>query len=268
MLTAEQIDAAARLLVSTRHENAMVEAIPENCRPQSLEDAYAIQDRMADLLEWRTGGWFCACTNREIQSMLGLAEPYYARLFADYILDSPARLDPDAFPPMVLECEFGFRLGRDLPSRDTPYSRDEVEDAIATVHPTIEVVAGHLRNWPEQDVYSVIADNGTDGALIVGAGTRAWRGHDLVHTEVTLEINGRVERHGAGANVLGDPMAAFVWLANARSRAGGGLKAGDIHNTGTATPIYWVTPGDSAVAGFGSLGEVSLVISSDAPPRT
>ena len=56
-------------------------------------------------------------------------------------------------------------------------------------------------------------------------------------------------------------MSAFVWLANARSRAGGGLKAGDIHNTGTATAIYWVTPGDNAVADFGRLGEVRLAVS-------
>ena len=261
MLTAEQIDDAARLLVKARADNTMIDAVPSACRPHSLGDAYAIQDRMADLLGWRTGGWFCACTNREIQTMLGLAEPYYARLFDRFILDSPARLDPDAFPPMVLECEFGFRLAHDLPARESDYSRAEVEAAIATVHPTIEVVAGHLRNWPEQDVFSVIADNGTDGALIVGPGSTDWRGHDLVATEVALTVNGHEERRGTGANVLGDPMAAFVWLANARSRAGGGLKAGDIHNTGTATAIYWVTPGDDAVADFGRLGEVRLAVS-------
>jgi len=260
MLTPEQIDDAASVLVKARLDNVMIDAIPAACRPRSLHDAYGVQDRMAELLGWRHGGWFCACTNLEIQSMLGLAEPYYARLFEQFILDSPARLDPDDFPPMVLECEFGFRLAHDLPARSAPYSRAEVETAIATVHPTIEVVAGHLRDWPNQDVYSVIADNGTDGALIVGPGTEDWRGLDLTGTEVVLSINGREERRGSGANVLSDPLAAFVWLANARSRAGGGLRAGDIHNTGTATAIYWVTPGDDAVADFGDLGEVRLSI--------
>ena len=77
---------------------------------------------------------------------------------------------------------------------------------------------------------------------------------------VTLTVNGTLERSGSGANVLGDPIASFVWLANARAAAGDGLKAGDIHNTGTATDICWITPGDEAVADFGGLGEVRLKI--------
>ena len=60
--------------------------------------------------------------------------------------------------------------------------------------------------------------------------------------------------------MLGDPLGAFVWLVNARSRDGEGLKAGDIHNTGSATDIYWANPGDTMVASFKDLGDVSLDI--------
>jgi 2-keto-4-pentenoate hydratase len=163
-------------------------------------------------------------------------------------------------PPLVLECEFAFTLARDLPSRTTPYQKDEVEDAIATVHPAIEVVAGHLDDWPNQDVWSVIADNGTDGALIHGAGRADWRDYDLADIAVTLTVNGRQQRAGAGRDVMGDPVAALVWLANARSAAGRGLRAGHIHNTGTATAIYWAAAGDHAVADFGPLGAAWLKI--------
>lgn len=260
MLTEEQVDKAARLLADARVNNKILEAIPEDCRPRSLADAYAVQDRFIEVLGWPVGGWFCACTNKVIQEILKLDEPYYARLLADFILPSPATLRAADFPPIVLECEFGFRLAEDLPRRAEPYSRAEVEAALETVHPTIEVVAGHLRNWPEQDVFSVIADNGTDGALVYGPGVADWRGLDLVNTAVTLRVNGKVERQGRGANVLGDPMGSFVWLANARARDGEGLKAGDLHNTGTATEIYWVNPGDEAVVDFEGLGRVELKI--------
>ena len=216
---------------------------------------------MIERLGWPTAGWFCACTNTVIQDMLGLAEPYCATLLADFIFDSPATLKSAEFPPILLECEFGFKLMRDLPARAEPYTRDEVETAIASVHPTIEVVAGHLRDWTNQDVFSVIADNGTDGALIVGEGTENWRTLDLINARVQLMVNGKVERQGSGANVLGDPLDAFVWLANSRAGAkGAGLKAGHIHNTGTATDICWVEPGDEAVAEFGALGEVRLTL--------
>jgi 2-keto-4-pentenoate hydratase len=192
--------------------------------------------------------------------MLGLDEPYYARLLAPCIHASPARLDTSLFPPIVLECEFAFRVGADMPARARAYSRAEVEDAVVSVHPAIEVVAGHLANWPQQDVFSVIADNGTDGALVHGAGFEDWRSLDLVATRVELSINGAVERCGSGERVLGDPMDAFVWLVNALSRDGRGVRQGHIHNTGTATDIYWAKPGDVAQARFAGLGEVMLTL--------
>ena len=254
------VEAAATLLAEARLRNGMVDAIPEAVRPRSLADAYAIQARLVELLGWKVGGWFCACTNKTIQAMLGLSEPYYARLLEPFILKSGAVLDSAEFPPIVLECEFGFRLGSDLPRRDAAYSRAEVESAVASVHPTIEVVAGHLRDWPRQDVFSVIADNGTDGALVYGAGVEDWRRLDLRRTGVSLSVNGEVVRTGTGANVLGDPVDALVWLANARARDGDGLASGQIHNTGTATDILWVKAGDQATAIFSDLGAVSLAI--------
>jgi 2-keto-4-pentenoate hydratase len=259
-LSNSDIDKVARLLADARKENRLLDCIPLEIRPQSLGDAYAIQERLADRLGLETGGWFCACTNPNIQTMLGLDEPYYARLFKAFILESPASLRSAHHPPMVLECEFGFRLNRDLPDREEPYSRVEVERAIASVHPTIEVVTGHLRNWPEQDVFSIIADNGTDGALVFGQGTERWQSLDLVNTDVCLTVNGKLVRTGTGRNVSGDPVSALVWLVNARSRDGRGLKAGDIHNTGTATDIIWVKSGDEATVEFHGLGSVKLSV--------
>ena len=259
-MTPEQIEAAAQLLKKTRLEKAILENIPEDFRPKNLEEAYQVQDRLIEVLGWKTAGWFCACTNKRIQELLSLDEPYYARLLSDFLLTSPAVLDSQDYPPIVIECEFGFRLGTDLPKRSEPYTREEVESAIDEVHPTIEVVAGHLKDWPNQEVWSVIADNGTDGALVYGAGVKRWRDLDLINTKVLLDVNGKRERSGSGKNVLGDPLGAFVWLVNARSRDGEGLKAGDIHNTGTATDIYWANPGDTLVASFKGLGDVSLDI--------
>lgn len=259
-LTATEIDTAARLLAEARQNNRVLDALPAECRPQRLTCAYAIQSRLIQLLGATEGGWFCACTNVTIQEMLGLREPYYARLLSHQLFPAPARLSARDYPPMVLECEFSFLLGADLPARDQAYTRDEVEAAIATVHPSIEVVAGYLRDWPQQEVYSLIADNGTDGALVYGPGLGDWQHLDLINTPVTLSLNGELVRRGCGANVLGDPLEALVWLANARARDGEGLRAGQFHNTGTATEIIWVKPGDVAQAEFAGLGVVDLEI--------
>lgn len=254
------INKAATLLANARTHNKIVDEIPQAIRPQTLTDAYAIQERLFELLNLKERGWFCACTNEKIQSMLGLYEPYYARLLEGFVFENGATFKAADIPPIVLECEFGFLLNRDLPSRQEPYSRAEVESAILSVHPTIEVVMGHLKNWPEQDVFSVIADNGTDGALVYGKGLEDWKSLDLKGTRVQLKVNGEIVRSGMGTDVLGDPINALVWLTNARSDAGGGLRKEGIYNTGTTTDIFWVKAGDEAMAEFSKLGTVTVKI--------
>ena len=259
-LNSGQVERASGLLLEARLGGRTIPAIPEDCRPATLADAYAVQARLVERLGRGVAGWFCACTNREIQEMLGLDGPYYGRLLEGVVLPGPATLRAAALPPLCLECEFAFSLARDLPAAGAPYGRDEVAAAVAAVHPAIEVVAGYLDDWPSQDVFSVIADNGTDGRLVHGAGVAAWRDIELATVAVSLTVNGRREREGAGANVLGDPLTALVWLANARAAAGEGLVSGQIHNTGTATPIYWAGAGDAATADFGPFGSVSLSV--------
>lgn len=259
-LSPAEIDGAAAILEQARRTNTVIDGLPADVSPRTLADAYAVQDRLVARLGWETRGWFCASTNVEIQRMLSLDEPYCARLLASALKASPATLRQSDYPPIVVESEFAFRLARDLPPRAKPYTRAEVEAAIESVHPSIEVVAGYLRDWPKQNVFAVIADNGTDGALVYGEGVQDWRGIDLSAVEVRLSVNGVEQRRGTGRNILGDPMTAFVWLANARRKAGDGLKAGHIHNTGTATSIMPAGPGDRVLADFGPLGRAELTI--------
>lgn len=259
-LNADQIDRAAAIFETARRTTTLIDGLPPEATPRNLADAYAIQDRLVARLGWETRGWFCGCTNVEIQRMLKLDGPYCARLFTSAVKASPATLSQSDYPPIILECEIAFLLNQDLPPRAEPYTRDEVMAAVESVHPAIEVVAGYLRDWPSQDVFAVIADNGTDGALVYGEGVKDWRGIDLSSVEVRLSVNGVETRRGTGKNILGDPMTALVWLANMRREAGDGLKAGHIHNTGTATSIMPVGPGDRAVANFRPLGRAELAI--------
>ena len=257
-LTPDQVNEAAAALFAARQDHVPIAGIPENCRPQSLADAYRIRDRLVELMGERTPGWFCGCTNTVIQEMLGLDEPYYARLLGSHIYTSSAVIDSGNYPPMVFECEFGFVVDRDFGPNDYPVSRASVEAAIVRIHPLVEIVAGHLEDWPRQDVYSVIADNGTDGAWVYGDGIDNWRDLDLVNTPVRLYRNDCLEREGTGANVLGGPLAAFTWMVNALTRDGHTVRAGDFHNSGTATDICAVTSGDRVRVDFGDAGAVQV----------
>ena len=77
-LTPTQIDAAAQILKKARLEKSVIKNIPLEFRPQNLKEAYRVQDRLIEILGLETSGWFCACTNKRIQQILKLDEPYYA----------------------------------------------------------------------------------------------------------------------------------------------------------------------------------------------
>ena len=253
----EAIDRAARILRNARLRQQVIDDFPDDCRPRSVEDAYAIQDRLLELLGEDTGGWLVGCTNPEIQEQLGLREPYSARVLASSLFKSPAKLRLSSTLSVVLEVEFAFTLSRDLPHCATPYSQDEVARAIRSVHPAIEVVLSHFTDWPSKDIYSLIADNGTDGPLVFGAGVSDWRSMDLRVIPVTLSINGEIAREGTGSKVMEGPLSVMTWLANHAERPPG-LRAGHVINTGSCTPMHSAQFGDVAVADFGPLGSVTV----------
>jgi len=256
----EQLNRAALLLAETRRNIEVISEIPGELRPADVAEAYYVSDRLAEGLGWPISGWYCAATNAEIQKLLGISAPYYGRLFESLVYEAPTSLDTSKFPPMMIEVEVVFRLGASLPPRPEPYTENEVAAAVSAVGGSIEVVAGHLHDWMNQDVFSVIADNGTDGALVVGPERTDWQAIDLASVQVIVTRNGVVQRRGSGANVLDGPLTAMTWLANARAAAGDGLCAGHIHNTGTLTKPLAVAAGDELVAQFDFLGDVRLTL--------
>ncbi len=60
------------------------------------------------------------------------------------------------------------------------------------------------------------------------------------------------------SNRSSDLLRAMTWLANDCRAAGIGLRAGQLHNTGSCTAMYVAEPGDLAEARFAGLGEVRI----------
>lgn len=259
MLGEAGIEKAATALHAARRERRVIDGLPADSRPADLNDAYRIQDRLIEKLGLSIGGYFSGGTNPAIQKRLGLDGPYSARLLDEYIRPSPAFVRAKDFPPLVLECEFVFVLGRNLPVRLEPYTRDEVAAAVESVHAGIEMVAGQLKDWADQDIYSIISDNGTDGALFYGPAS-APGAVECGQIDVALSVNGANVQTGHGSNVLGHPLDALTWLVNSCIARGEGPKKGQFFSTGSATPMQPVSAGDVAIADFGALGRVELSI--------
>ncbi len=257
-MNADAIDLAARRLRDARIGNYQIDALPEEAMPRTLADGYAVQERLLELLGTAPAGWLLGLTNVYMQRIFHVDQPYYARLLAPNLHRSPARFRSDAFLTRGLECEIAFRMATDAPPRETAYTVEEVADAVAAMLPAVEVVNAHFTDWLELDLPSILADNGTDGALVCGVEVVDWRAIDRANLPVTLRVNGALVAEGRGGNALGDPLAALTWLVNTLSDLGQGLTAGEIINTGTCTALINAAPGDDVHATFGVLGEVRI----------
>jgi 2-keto-4-pentenoate hydratase len=148
---------------------------------------------------------------------------------------APARLPPH-YSDRLVEAEIAFRIDRDLPPRETAYTRDEVLAAIGSCHPVVEVVQWRIKDWRPAPAILKLADNLGHGGLVVGEPKPDWRAVDFNTLEVTQEIAGQAAKQARG-NPAGDMIRLVAWLADEGAVWAGGLKAGQIVTCGSWTGI-------------------------------
>lgn len=252
---------AARALLDARAQHKTIDAIPERCRPRDVEEGYAVQDALVALSGARVSGWKLGATTPYWQKRAGLTEPMGGRLLDNAVFKGSTKLDGRAFHLRMVECEYAFELGRDLPAREEPYSREEVEAALSNVYGCIEVADSRYAKGLIMDTPSLIADNVLAGAYVVGPSIQGFREVDLATMPVKVHVGGKVINEGNGNNTGGHPILPMVWLANDRRKRGDGLKAGMIVSTGSTTGGYRSPVEAEITAEFGPFGTVTLTFS-------
>src|SRR5205814_6036348 len=142
--------------------------------------------------------------------------------------------------------------------RSTPYTVQQVLDAVDTLHPTIEIPDSRFSDFAGAGEAQLIADNACAHLFVLGPATTSdWRALDLVEQRPVVTMRGR-QFIGHGKNVLGDPRIALTWLANELRQLGVTLKAGRVVTTGTCHAPLPIQAGDFFEADFGSIGKVSV----------
>jgi 2-keto-4-pentenoate hydratase len=259
------LTAASNLLWDTWQREEVIHAIPAECRPSTREDGYAIQQR----LEQRSGsplfGWKIAATSAAGQAHIAVDGPLAGRLLRERVVEDGGEVPFGRNRMRVAELEFAFRMARDLPPREMPYGVADALDAVATLHPAIEIPDSRYADFTMVGAPHLIADNACAHYFVLGPATTAnWRAIDLAahHAIGTVRHaeGSRVSRQGVGANVLGDPRAALTWLVNELSALGTTLRAGEVVTTGTCLVPLPIAGGDTVDADFGVLGRVTAQI--------
>lgn len=241
---------AADMLLDARRTCKPIADLPKELRPTTLEEAYFIQDRMSWAYE-RIGGWKIGAPTPD-------ATPSFAPMPADWMTSSGCGLRGIAHRYRGVEAEIAFKLGSDLPQRETPYTREEVVAAIASMHPAIEVLETALLNPDEATKLTSVADMSMHGGFVYGDPVPDWQNIDFAKESVSLSIDGALRVERTGSNTSGDLMRLLPWLANEGASRTEGLKKGDWITTGSWTGNTLAAAGASVETRFARAGQVVL----------
>jgi 2-keto-4-pentenoate hydratase len=235
-------------------------ALPADLRPATREQAYSIQQCIEAQSASPLFGWKIAATSKAGQAHINVDGPLAGRLLRERVHASGDLVAFGMHPQMrVAEAEFAFRMARALPPQPAPYAVAEVLDAVATLHPAIELPDSRYDDFTIVGAPQLIADNACAHYFVLGdAAPGLWRGIDLVEHRVHGHVTGKRGREGRGGNVLGDPRVALTWLANELSGLGITLEAGQVVTTGTCLVPLEIESGDHVRMDFGVLGSVEV----------
>jgi 2-keto-4-pentenoate hydratase len=249
-------DVAVRLW-KARMSGKLVTFSPEE-RPKTEAEAYAVQWRAIRHSGRAILGWKIGATNPPVQKKMGTSGPISGPLQEGFVFPSPwsTKLFVENF--CHIETEIALRLGEDIPKRAKPYTPDELNDAVAAVHPAFELVGSRVEGGvPKSHGMTLIPDFAGQTAFTYGPAVTDWRRLDLAAETARILVNGGSRGEGTGILALGHPMNVLAWLANTLSgQEGASLKKGHFVSTGTLTGLTPIQPGDVCVGKFEHLGEV------------
>ncbi len=247
---------AVRRIVEARRTQSVLEDLSGAEQVTSLEDAYRIQRAVTERWDDEIAGWKVGATAKQVQNLFGVSEPAYGPVFRKTVFQSPASVPARSFHHRMLETEFAFRFGNDLPSRPTPYSRKDILAAVDVLIPAFEIISPRFNRLAADKFPQVVADFCANGGAILGKEVQDWRGIDLPGHAAKLFMNGALRQEGLGAAVLGDPINVLEWFVNKFRAQGLTLFRGQFVLTGTMTGIHTAEIGQLAMADFGDLGKV------------
>jgi 2-keto-4-pentenoate hydratase len=258
MLDKDQIAAASRTLNDHWRAGTKFGGLEAALRPRDRADGYAIQAAIEQTSTKPLFGWKIAATSEAGQKHINVDGPMAGRILAETVIPDGGTASMAGNEMRVGEPEFAFRMAADLPPRPEPYTVQQVLDAVATLHPAIEIPDSRFADFVSAGAAQIIADNACAHLFVLGRpATTDWRTLDLVEQRPVIALHGK-HYTGHGRNVLGDPRVALAWLANELRELGVTLKAGQIVTTGTCHPPLPIQSGDLFAADFGTLGKVSV----------
>jgi 2-keto-4-pentenoate hydratase len=255
----ETIGRAADWLRRARLERASVGGMPAALRPADEAAGYAVQEALHARLGAADGlgpvvGYKIGCTTAVMQRYLAIPHPAAGGVYERGVRRGDAAVrHADHLRPGA-ECEVAVRLDRPLPAAAAPYDRAGVAAAVGACMAAIEIVDDRYGDFLALGAPTLVADDFFHAGAVLGPEVADWRGLDLAALRGRMTVDGREAGAATGAEVMGHPLEALAWLANARAARGRDLPAGALVLLGSFIQVQWVAAGDVVEVEIEGLG--------------
>jgi 2-keto-4-pentenoate hydratase len=224
----------------------------------TVTEAYAVQRANVErrvAAGARVRGHKIGLTARSMQELFGIDEPDYGHLLDDmFVLEGSEIPMAELISPRV-EVEPAAILGRDL--RGPGVTVADVIRAVDCLVASIEVIDSRIAEW-RIGLADTIADNGSSARVVIAGRPVRLSDVDLRSMPVRVEVDSAIVSCGVTGMVLGNPLSAIAWLANALGRQGVALEAGHVVLPGTPLPALTVRPGMHVRGVFDGLGDIDV----------
>lgn len=247
MLATSDQENVARALIDARAGKTPLTVYP-GTMPQTMAEAYAIQDRAIALDGRRVGGWKVGRIAAELVDRYGrnrLTGP----IFTDEIFDGAA--DPvmpvyaDGFA--AAEAEVLLCFG-EVGTRD--YDIDSIRACIADVRTGIEIASSPFPEINRHGPAVTASDYGNNKGLILGPSLTDWRDIDLIRMPVEMAIDGEAVGAATMEGMLDGPFGSALFLIDILRARGIAIPPGTWVSAGAITGIHEIRPGQRAEALF------------------
>ena len=259
-MTVELPHRATAYLANLRRAGPRPLSLPSELAPRSEAEAYQLQTDTMHALRAGRGAWKVAMNDAHS----GTCAP----IFASDLWRSGARIASPITERFGIEPEVAFTLKEALPAlpEGRHYQLEQVIAAIGSAHAVIEVLISRFRSLEGAPPLDRLADNLSNGGLVIGAPCENWQQLDMRTLPLRLCVGGGSPPNASlpevyqaqGGHPLDCPLLPLLWLANYRSDSGHGMQAGELVTTGSFAGLRYVGRGTHVSVRFEGLGDAEL----------
>lgn len=215
-------------------------------QPETLEDAYRVQDHSIaawddDVVGWKVGG--VPPTYQDRFTDKRLVGPVFRKALRHAVAGKRTAMPAFVGGFAAIEPEFIVELGG-TPAEDRMYIG-------------VEIASSPVPSLNDYGPTAIICDFGNQNGVLIGPEIKDWRGRsgDL---RVVAEIDGDTVGDKTLSNFPDDALAAVDFLREVSARRGYDLPAGTLVSSGAITGVHDSSVGALSRLDFGELGVLEL----------